>query len=60
MGTETPSDYSCFTVEVEAGVAHLKLIRAESFNSMTRAFWRELPAIVGDLDRRGGVRAIVI
>ncbi|MEH0198919.1 crotonase/enoyl-CoA hydratase family protein [Caulobacter sp. CCNWLY153] len=60
MGNETPSDYSCFKVEVEAGVAHLKLIRAESFNSMTRSFWRELPAIVNDLDQRGGVRAIVI
>ncbi|MBI3371442.1 MAG: enoyl-CoA hydratase/isomerase family protein [Betaproteobacteria bacterium] len=50
----------CFEVTVEAKVAHLRLSRPERMNAMTLAFWRELPAIVTELETRGDVRAAVI
>lgn len=50
----------CFEVTLEAKVAQLRLSRPERMNAMTLAFWRELPAIVRDLEARGDVRAAVI
>ncbi|MDR6530674.1 enoyl-CoA hydratase [Caulobacter rhizosphaerae] len=53
-------DYSCFDVEIETGVAHLRLKRPEALNTMTRAFWNELPTIVRDIDDNARARCIVI
>ena len=50
----------CFEVSVEGKVAHIRLSRPERLNTMTLAFWRELPAVVHELDARGDVRAAVI
>jgi enoyl-CoA hydratase len=47
-------------VELEGRVAHIRLNRPEAFNSMNRAFWNELPAIVRDIDDNARARAIVI
>jgi enoyl-CoA hydratase len=52
--------YACFHVEIEAGVAHIQMNRPEAMNSMNRAFWNELPAIVRDIDDNARARAIVI
>jgi enoyl-CoA hydratase len=52
--------YDCFNVTIEGGVAHLQLKRPEAMNSMVRAFWRELPDIVGDIDDNAKARCIVI
>jgi enoyl-CoA hydratase len=52
--------YECFDVEIDAGVAHLRLKRPEAMNSMIRAFWRELPQIVRDIDDNARARCIVI
>jgi enoyl-CoA hydratase len=60
MSEQGKHDYSCFDVEIEAGVAHLKLKRPEALNTMTRAFWNELPAIVRDIDHNARARCIVI
>jgi len=51
---------TCFEVEITDHVAHLKLNRPEAFNSMIRAFWSELPALVRDIDRGSKARVIVI
>jgi len=53
-------DYSCFDVEIETGVAHIRLKRPEALNTMTRAFWNELPAIIRDIDDNARARCIVI
>jgi len=50
----------CFVVSVENGVAHLQLNRPDKANSLTRAFWRELPEVVSRLSHSGQVRALVI
>lgn len=52
--------YECFTVSVENGVAHLQLNRPEKANSLTRAFWSELPDAITALSHSGQVRAMVI
>ena len=52
--------YTCFEIELKDKVAHLRFSRPEQLNSMTRAFWTELPAAVRKLDADGTARAIVI
>ncbi len=50
----------CFELELTDGVAHLRMSRPEAMNTMTPAFWRELPALVGELSDAGEARAIVL
>ncbi len=52
--------YECFDVSIEGGVAHIRLKRPDAMNSMIRAFWSELPAIVKDIDHNARARCIVI
>ena len=52
--------YECFAVEISDKVAEIRLNRPESYNSMIPTFWTELPAILGELDRSGEARAIVL
>jgi len=52
--------YSCFDIELKDKVAHLRFSRPEQLNTMTRAFWTELPAAVRQLDAQGTARAVVI
>ncbi|MBC9251240.1 enoyl-CoA hydratase [Pseudomonas alcaligenes] len=54
------STYECFAVSVDNGIAHLQLNRPDKANSLTRAFWSELPEAVEQLSRSGQVRAMVI
>ena len=60
MSAHDQVDYTCFKVEIEAGVAHLQLKRPDAMNTMTRAFWNELPAIVKHIDDNALARCIVI
>ena len=52
--------YECFEVSIENQIAHLQMCRPEKRNSMTPAFWRELPEIVNDIDANAKARVIVI
>jgi enoyl-CoA hydratase len=52
--------YECFDVSISDKVAHLQLKRPDELNTMTPAFWSELPAIVSDLDSRAAARVVVI
>jgi len=51
--------HSCFEVELEENVAHLRMCRPEKLNSLCREFWSELPEIVGQLDQ-GRARVMVL
>ena len=53
-------DYECFDVTIDNKVAHIKLNRPEKRNSMSPAFWDELPAIVQEIDGKSLARVIVI
>jgi enoyl-CoA hydratase len=52
--------YSCFDVEINNQIAHIKMIRPEKRNSMNPEFWEELPAIVNGINRESSARVIVI
>ena len=52
--------YECFDVEIADRVAHLRLNRGDELNTMTPAFWRELPEIVNRIDAEGSARVIVL
>ncbi len=52
--------YSCFAVDVEDHIAHVRMIRPERANSMIPAFWSELPEIVEHLSESGDARVIVL
>lgn len=58
--TTVKTDYECFELSIEAGVAHIKLNRPDALNSMTPSFWRDLPAIVEDIDVNARARCIVL
>ena len=57
---EMQTDYECFTVSVEDGVAHIRLSRPEKRNAMSESFWSDLPKIVRDIDDNARARCIVI
>ena len=38
--------YESFTLEKDGHVANMTLCRGESFNTMTKKFWTELPEIL--------------
>ena len=52
--------YSCFNVEIKDKIAHIQLKRPEAFNTMTRPFWNELPAIVNEITDNALARVIVV
>lgn len=52
--------YRCFDVDISDRVAHVQLSRPDELNSMTPAFWRELPEIVTAISDEATARAIVI
>ncbi len=51
---------TCFDVEIADKVAHLRMSRPEQLNTMTPAFWRELPEIVTGLSDDASARVVVI
>lgn len=52
--------HTCFDVEIRDKIAHIRLKRPEAFNTMNRAFWNELPAIVNTINDEASARVIVI
>lgn len=52
--------YTCFDLTVADHIAHVVMKRPDALNSMTPAFWRELPELVRALDDSGDVRVIVL
>ena len=52
--------YECFDVSITNKVAHVKLDRGPSLNTMIPPFWTELPKIINEISDEGKARAIVI
>lgn len=51
---------TCFDVEIADKVAHVRLNRPDELNTMTAAFWRELPEIVTGISDDASARVVVI
>jgi enoyl-CoA hydratase len=56
----TATDQSPFQVTIADRVAHIRLNRPDKLNTMTRAFWRELPVLVRRISDQAEARCIVI
>ncbi len=52
--------YTCFDTVVSDGVATITLNRPDSLNTMTPAFWSELPRLVRQIDATGEARVVVL
>ncbi len=52
--------YTCFDIEQKDGIAHLRFNRPDQLNTMTRAFWGEVPRALRELDAAGKTRVAVI
>lgn len=52
--------HGAFDLEIEGGIAHLRMNRGEAMNTMNRDFWNELPELVREIDREALARVIVI
>ncbi len=51
---------TCFDVELADGVAHVRLSRPDELNTMTPAFWRELPELVTAISDEASARVVVL
>ncbi len=51
---------TCFDVDISDAVAHVRLSRPDELNTMTAAFWRELPEIVTRISDEASARVVVI
>ena len=52
--------YECFDVDISDSVAHVRLSRPDALNTMTPAFWRELPEIVTGISDDASARVVVL
>ncbi|MBV8665137.1 MAG: enoyl-CoA hydratase/isomerase family protein [Burkholderiaceae bacterium] len=52
--------YQCFSFTIENRIAHLQFNRPAALNTMQPVFWRELSAIVAELQRSAAARVLVI
>jgi enoyl-CoA hydratase len=59
MATDT-RQYACFDVDITDNVAHVRLNRPDELNTMTPAFWSELPEIVTGISDDATARVVVI
>ena len=53
-------DYSCFNYELKGHVAHVILSRGKELNTMTKAFWSELPHLIDNIANNGDARVILL
>jgi enoyl-CoA hydratase len=53
-------EYSAVTLTTEGAVAHLQLVRPGSYNTFNRAFWREWPLALDEVQKADDIRVLVI
>ncbi|MBU6407338.1 MAG: crotonase/enoyl-CoA hydratase family protein [Alphaproteobacteria bacterium] len=53
-------EYTAFSLSIKDKVAHLAFNRPEALNTLTRAFWTELPAAIRDISDNARARVLVI
>jgi enoyl-CoA hydratase len=54
------SRYESLTLDIQNKIAHIRLNCPDSLNSMTPAFWQELPTVVRRIDEEAAARVIVL
>lgn len=56
----TARTFESLTLELRDSVAHVKLNRPDSLNTLTPLFWNEFASVVDEVDMDGSVRVLVI
>jgi enoyl-CoA hydratase len=56
----TTPKLSCFALDVQDHIAHLKLNKPEALNTMHPLFWRELDAALEHVNRSGQARVLLL
>ena len=56
----SPSVHESFRLETDGAIARLTLNRPDKRNTMTPAFWRELPHAVNALSDAGETRVLIL
>lgn len=49
-----------YTINIENGIAHLRLNRPEAYNALSAAFWSTLPDTISTLDKRADIRCLIL
>ncbi len=52
--------FECLSLESKDSVAHLKLNRPDSLNTLTPVFWREFATVVEEIDKDGAIRVLLV
>lgn len=52
--------FECLSLELIDSVAHVKLSRPDSLNTLTPQFWREFARVVQEIDSDGSARVMVL
>jgi enoyl-CoA hydratase len=60
MSVTGDGSLTCFDVEISDAVAHVRLCRPDELNTMTPAFWRELPEVVTGISDAARARVVVL
>ena len=60
VADQTQYQSSYFDIDSLGHVAHIKLNRPEKRNAMNWDFWKDLPRLIGDIDRNSSARCIVL
>ena len=51
---------NCFDLRIDGKVAHMVMKRPNEFNTMTKAFWRDLPLLAEQIDKDASARVLVL
>lgn len=54
------ADYKAVKLTVENHVAHLQLSRPDELNTMNPDFWRDMPAVLREIDANNDIRVVVL
>jgi enoyl-CoA hydratase len=53
-------EYSTIKLTIDAAIAHLQLVRPDSYNTLNRAFWREWAQALEEVQQAEDIRVLVI
>ncbi len=53
-------EYSTIKLSMDDAIAHIQLVRPDSYNALNRAFWREWPQALSEIHNSEDVRVLVI
>lgn len=56
----SPANFQSLSLDIDNKIAHIRLNCPDTLNTMTPAFWQELPAVLRRIDEEAAARVIVL